>query len=165
MDFLKTIEARLSVRNFKNDPVDKSLIEKIIDTARLAPTARNIQPWKFVVITNKDIRLKIAQLALNGPFIKDAPVCIAVLCSDTKYYLEDGCAATQNILLAVTNFGLGGCWVAGDKKEYADDVLKLVGADNKYKLVSLIAVGYPAQQNLKPHSRKSLNEVLCWEKI
>jgi nitroreductase len=118
----------------------------------------NLQPWKFIVVTNGAMRTKIANITDYGKFIADAPACIAVFCEDTKYYLEDGCAAVENILL-----GVGSCWIAGDKKTYAEEVANLLGVPNRYKLIVLIALGYSDQ---KPRGRrKSLAEMLSWEKL
>jgi nitroreductase len=137
------------------------LIEQAVDCGRLAATARNVQPWEFVVVTKPDMRKRIADLAEYGKFIEHSPVCIAVLCQDTKYYLEDGSAAIQNILVAARALGLGTCWVAGDKKPYAPEVAKLVGAPETHRLVGLIAMGYTDH---KPSPKKrSLKEVLHWE--
>ena len=97
-----------------------------------------------------------------GKFIKDAPVCIAVFCKDTKYYLEDGSAATTYILLAAKAFGLGSCWIAGDKKFYAEKIRKYLNVPEGYKLISLISIGYPEETPLPP--KRPLKDVLHWEK-
>jgi nitroreductase len=115
----------------------------------MSPSAVNIQPWEFIVVTDPETRKKIADLTDYGKFIANAPVCIAVFCKDTKYYLEDGSAATMAILLAAWSYGLGTCWVAGDKKHYAEPIRQLLGVPEGYKLVSLIAMGYPAEQPTK----------------
>ena len=92
-----------------------------------------------------------------------APLCILVLCKDTKYYLEDGSAATQNILVAAKAHGLRACWVAGDKKEYADEICREIGAPKGYKLVSMIPIGHPAEQPRK--EKRPLHEVVHWGKF
>lgn len=164
MDALEAINKRMSIRKYTNVPIPRKIIERIIDAGRLAPTARNVQPWNFVVVTDSEIRKKVADLATTGPFIADAPACIAVFCSDTKYWLEDGCAATENIIIASRAYGLGHCWVAGDKKPYADAVSRLLGVPEGYRLVSLIAIGYAKED--PPHPpKKPLEEVLHWEKF
>jgi len=160
MDAIKCIKTRRSITKYKPDKIEKEIIEDIIDCARLAPTANNIQPWEFIVVDNKEIKDQLAEITDYGKFIKEAPVCIVVFCKDTKYYLEDGSAATQNILLAANAYGLGTCWVAGDKKPYADKIRKLLNVPEGYKLISLISMGYPAE---KPSpSKRALNEVLHW---
>ncbi|HIE52906.1 MAG TPA: nitroreductase family protein [Armatimonadetes bacterium] len=162
MDALEALKTRRSVRVYKEEPVAREILEDLVDCARLAPTARNEQPWEFVLITEEEMRRKIANLTDFGKHIAHAPVCIAVLCRPTKYYLEDGSAATENILLAAWAHGLGTCWVAGDKKPYASEVVRLLGAPRDYKLVSLIALGYPAEQPFTP--KRPLEEVLHWER-
>ena len=87
-----------------------------------------------------------------------------MVAKNTKYYLEDGAAATENILLAATELGLGSCWVAGDKKSYADKVLSFLGVPGGYKLISLIAIGYP-EGNLPNPAKRPLSEVLHWERF
>jgi len=163
MELLKVLKERRSIRNFEKKEVPKEVIEDIIDCGRLAATAVNIQPWEFIVVTNSEIREKIADITDYGKFIKDAPVCVAVFCvENTKYYLEDGSAATENILLAAKAYNLGSCWVAGDKKRYTEDIRKLLEVPIGYKLISLIALGYPAEIPNPP--KRSLKEVLHREK-
>ena len=126
MDAIEVLKTRRSVRAYKREPVPKKVIEDIVDCGRLAPTAVNIQPWEFVVVTDPQALRRIAKATDYGGFIADAPVCVVVMCRDTKYYLEDGSAATENILLAARAHGLGSCWVAGDKKPYAAEICRLV---------------------------------------
>ena len=162
MDAIEVLKTRRSVRAFSGEPVPRKIIEDIVDCGRLAATAVNIQPWEFVVVTDSAMLRRIAQATDYGKFIADAPVCIVVLCRETKYYLEDGSAATENILLAARAHGLGSCWVAGDKKPYAAEICRLVGAPPGYKLVSLIPIGYPAET--PEQTKRPLTEVLHWEK-
>ncbi|MGB9677183.1 MAG: nitroreductase family protein, partial [Candidatus Ratteibacteria bacterium] len=93
METLKVLKERRSIRKYQKKEVSKDIIENIIDCARFAPTAINIQPWEFIVITDQKMREKIADITDYGKFIKETPCCIAVFCKDTKYYLEDGSAA------------------------------------------------------------------------
>jgi nitroreductase len=163
MDAIEALRNRHSVRKFKPDSVPKQVIEEIVDCGRLAATAINMQPWEFVVVTDRAMRQRIAQATDHGRFIADAPVCVAVLCKDQNYYLEDGCAATQNILVAARAHGLGTCWVAGDKKPYAESVCGILGAPKGYRLVSLIPLGYPAETSQA--AKRPLSEVLHWERF
>ncbi len=159
---LEVFRKRRSIRKFKKDLLSKETIEQIVDCARLAPTAINIQPWEFIVITGSEKKKEIADTTDHGKFIADAPCCIAVFCKDTKYYIEDGSAATENIMLAAAALGIGSCWVAGDKKEYAGKINKILDVPGEYKLVSLIPLGYPLET---PNPKKrSLTEVIHWEK-
>jgi nitroreductase len=162
MDAIEVLKTRRSVRAYTRAPVPRKIIEDIVDCGRLAPTANNVQPWEFVVITDPELLRRIAVITEYGKFIADAPVCVVVLSRDTKYYLEDGSAATENILLAARAHGLGSCWVAGDKKPYASEICRLVGAPHGYRLISLVPIGYPAESPEK--SKRPLSDVLHWEK-
>lgn len=164
LEAFEAIEKRASVREYQAKPVDKPLLEKLVDAARRAPTARAVEPWEFIVVTNKETLKKLGQIASSGAFIKDAVACIAIYCKDTKYYLEDGSAATENILLAAASLGLGACWVAGDKKPYVGQVSKLLGAPEGMKLVSLIPLGWPKTEPKQTKTRK-LKDVIHWEKF
>jgi nitroreductase len=162
VEAIKALKTRRSKRKFLPTPVTKKVVEDIIDCGRLAPSAVNIQPVEFIVVTKAKIRKRIAEMADYGRFIAEAPVCVAVFSRQTKYYLEDGSAASENILLAAHAHGLGACWVAGDKKPYAEKVRQLLGAPQDFKLISLIPMGYSEEQP-KPTKRK-LKDVLHWEK-
>jgi nitroreductase len=164
MDALEALLTRRSCRKFAARDVPHDLLEKVVDAGRLAATARNEQPWEFVVVTDKAALRQIAAMTDHGPFIADSPACIAVLAKDTKYYLEDGSAATQNVLLAAHALGLGACWVAGDKKPYAPKIVEFLGAPPGVRLVALVALGWP--EGALPNPRKrSLQEVVHWGKF
>jgi nitroreductase len=162
MQTLETIAQRASVREYQDKPVDKMVLEKLVDAGRRAPSARHVEPWIFIALTQKEVLKKLGQLAPNGSFLSQAAAGIIVFCEETKYYLEDGCAATENILLAAADLGLGACWVAGDKKDYASEVAHIFGVPSKYKLVSMIALGWPKQPVLQK-KYKELQQVLYWE--
>lgn len=161
MDAIHALKNRRSIRRFAGGTVPREVIEDCVDCARLAPSARNVQPWAFVVVTDADVRTRLAEMCPNGPFLADAPVAVVVLCEATKYYLEDGAAATTNLLNAAYAHGLGACWVAGDKKDYAGDVCRLVGAPEDYTLIALIALG-PADLDVRPPAKKNLENILHW---
>lgn len=164
MDALTAIKSRHSVRKFDTKPLLQEQVETLVDAGRRAATARNEQPWEFVVVTKRETLEQLANLTDNGGFIARAAACIVVFCKDTKYYLEDGCAATENILLAAVSLGLGACWVAGEKKGYAQAVAKFVGAPAGLKLISLIPIGYPIEPSATPPKR-GLSEMLHWERF
>ena len=163
MDAIDCMKTRRSIRAYEDRRVPKETIEDIVDCGRLAASAINIQPWHFIVVEDPAMRKKMADTTDYGKFIEQAPVCIAVFCEDTKYYLEDGSAATQNILNAARAHGLGSCWVAGDKKAYARRIGEMLGVPEGHKLVSLISIGYPAEA--RSPAKKPLSEVLHWERF
>lgn len=163
MDTIECLKTRRCVRSYKEGDIAREVLEDIVDCGRLAATAINIQPWHFVVVTEPDSRQAIAAMTDYGKFIASASACIAVMCEEGKYYLEDGSAATQNILNAVHAHGLAACWVAGDKKHYAPRVAEYLGAPEGVKLVSLVAVGHP--DVIPSPEKKPLSEVLHWERF
>jgi nitroreductase len=147
MNIISTvIKSRHSVRKFKADPVDDLVIRDVLECAAHAPTARNIQPWLFGVIRNKGMLSKIADLTDNGKFIAQSPLCFSIFGEKKeKYYLEDCCAATENLIIALQAYGITSCWVAGEKKPYAEAVRNLLRVPENYTLVSLIAAGCPVE--------------------
>jgi len=164
MDFLELVKQRRSIRDYADKPIPNDILEKIVDAARFAPTARGVEPWEFIVITSREKLQKIAQIADTGKFIANAAACIAVFCSDTKYYLEDGSAATENILLAAAALGVGSCWVAGDKKPYTQEIADFLKLPPTVKLVSLISLGYPKYaESFKIANKRPLRDVIHWE--
>jgi nitroreductase len=163
MECIEALKTRRSVRAYTGEPVSREVLEDIIDCGRLAATAINIQPWEFVVVTEGPMLRAIAAAAEYGSFIAQAAACVVVMCRDTKYYLEDGCNASQNILVAARAHGLGSCWVAGDKKPYAEKVARMLGAPVGYKVVSLLAIGHAAGPSHK--DKRPLSDVLHWEKF
>ena len=161
---IEAIKKRRSVRRFEPKSVDKEVIEEILNCARLAPTAINIQPWLFGAVTDDDLKRQIADTTDHGKFIKDCAVCFAVFADTTqKYFLEDGCAATENILLACTAHEIASCWVAGHKKAYVDSIRKLLNVPEPYTLIALIAAGY-SNEKASPN-KKSVDEVSFFNKF
>ena len=160
---ITVIRSRHSVRKYKDSPVGEKIVRDALDCARLAPTALNEQPWLFGTIQNRDTLQAIAGLAENARFIADAPICFAVFGKrDAKYYLEDCCAATMQIILALQSWGIGTCWVAGEKKDYAEDVRRLLNVPEEYALVALVPAGYPEEIQIK--KKKDLDEVAFFER-
>lgn len=164
MDPQDVFEKRRSVRKFKPTPVPDSLIRNILQAASLAPTARNLQPWEFVVVRDEGRRKQLAEIVSpNGSFMVQAPVCVVVFCRNTKYYLEDGSAAATQALLNCVSLGLASCWVAGDKKEYCENVKKFLHVPADYKLICLLPVGYADET---PHTQKRpLDEMIHTEQF
>jgi nitroreductase len=162
MDTRAAIISRTSVREYNSRPIDRQALERLVDAGRMAPSARAVEPLDFIVIEDKDKLAKIACLAPNGAFIKNARAAIIVVSKNTKYYLEDGCAATENILLQAADSGIGACWIAGDKKPYADEVVDWLNCPPETRLVSIISLGYPAKTQARKKNR-ALSDVIHWE--
>jgi nitroreductase len=164
MDTLTAIKTRRSIRKYAAKPVSRKDIETMVDAGRLAASAKNRQPWEFVVITNSENLKKLKNLVLqNAPFLDTCAGAIVVTGHEEKYYLVDGSAATQNILIAATALGIGTCWIAGAGKPYEKDVLEFIEAPGKQALVSIVAFGYPDETPNPP--KRPLKEVLHREKF
>lgn len=158
------IKSRHSVRKFKPEAVNDIIIKDVLECASLAPSAMNIQPWLFGVIKNKEVLAKIAALADHGKFIAECPLCFAVFGEKKEtYYLEDCCAATENIILALQAHGVTSCWVAGEKKAYAEQVRMVLDVPDHYTLVSLVAAGIPAEISFV--KKKEMKQIIFHEKF
>ena len=164
MDAIDCIDARYSCRDFYAQPVPRELLEKLVDAGRRAPSGRKEEPVEFIVVTGQTDRDFLAQTASAGRFIAQAGACLLVIARDATYYLEDGSAAVQNVLLAATALGLQSCWVAGDKKSYAGEILRRFSVPAGYKLVAMLAIGHALKPGRQPPHRP-LAEVLHWEKF
>jgi nitroreductase len=159
MDFYDVVARRRSTRSFSGGTVETDALKRLVESGTKAPSANNVQPWEFVVVTEKERLARIAEIAPNGQFVRDAAACVIVLCKkDAKYYLEDGCAATENIILAATAEGLDSCWIAGDKKPYGEEIRGLLAAPADLTLVSMIAVGRGKSAD-EPPLKRPLREV------
>lgn len=153
---------RRSIRKFKKSRISKKVLLEVVRAASLAPTARNVQPWEFIAVTDASRLTELSRIVSpNGIFLESAAACVIIFCRDTRYYLEDGCAATTQALLAVSMAGWGGCWIAGDKKDYAEAVKSFCGMGPGFKLISLVAIGKPGEKP-KPYKRE-LEKMVHWE--
>ena len=160
MDTFETINKRRSVRNFTGDPVPLKDLEKIVDAGRLAPTGSNRQPWDFIVVTQNDI---IQRLSKVGAWSADAgAMIIVVMDPSSKYWIEDGSAAIENMLLAATALGHGSCWLQGNAKPHEAEFKHLLNIPDHLKLLTLIPIGVPVAWP-GDKQKKPLEEVLHWE--
>jgi nitroreductase len=159
MDAIEAIRRRRSIRNFTGEPVSRAHIEMIIDAGRLAATGYNHQPWDFIVITQKEM---IDQLKSAASWIEKAGFVIAlVLDPTTQYWIEDGAAAVENILIAATALGYGACWLEGDSQPNEEAFKTLLKVPKEKRLLTLIPVGVPV--DMPEVEKKPLKEVLHWE--
>ncbi len=162
---------RRSIRKYRPDPISPDVLKRVLESARLAPSWKNMQCWKFIIVTEQDRRSEISQAlpALNPAknSIIQAPVTV-VICADPEasgesegkdYYLVDAAIAFHQLILAATAEGLGTCWVAWFEEEPIKASLKI---PDKYRIVGLTPLGYPAE-NPKPRPRKELSRIFYLE--
>jgi nitroreductase len=141
MDVFEAIQTRKSIRAYQDKPVSKQTLERILDAARLAPSAVNIEPWHFIVVTDNEKRKALSK-GMYAKFVASAPVVI-VVCADKKaspkWYAIDAALALENMILAAVSEGLGTCCVGSFKEEDVKATLKV--PDNLAVLV-MLTVGY-----------------------
>ena len=169
-EFLRVIDQRWSCRGFELTPLDEDLIWKLLRAMLRAPTAGNIQPWHFYVVTSESAKRGLADAAFGQEFVSQAPVVIVVCVVPSRagqgygergrnlYCIQDTAAAIENLLLAAEALGLGTCWVGAFDEELASKVL---GLSPERRPVAMVPVGKPAAPKKK--SRRLPEEsVLTW---
>lgn len=144
MDVFQAIEKRRSVRTYADKPVPEDLLTKVLEAGRLAPSAKNLQPWHFIVVTDSKKR-EVLSHGRWAKFLKDCPVVI-VGCGDEelspKWYAVDVAIAMQQMVLAATAEGLGTCWIGSfDEAE----VKSCLGIPGHQRVVAMLALGYPRE--------------------
>ena len=171
MDVLQAIKGRRSIRAFKNQDVPAETVEKLIDAARWAPSAGNIQPWEFIIVRKPEIKRRLVEATLGQMFIEEAPVVIVVCANEerssqgygvrgkTLYCIQDTAAAIQNIHLTAYSLGLGTCWVGAFREEETREILKI---PQGIRPVAMIPVGYPAEVPAA-RSRKPISQIVHYE--
>jgi len=143
MDVFEAIRGRRSIRSFASRPVEEEKLHKILEACRWAPSAVNRQPWELIVVKDRDLLRKLAELAPYGRFIAEAPLAIAVVTNpSSRWHIIDGSLLTQNLMLAAHALGLGTCWIGTMDRERAKEVL---GIPKDKHLLTVIPVGYPAE--------------------
>jgi nitroreductase len=165
MDVFEAIQKRRSIRNYKPTPVPTGKLVKILEAARLAPSASNVQPRHFIVVTD-DATKEDLSAGIFARFLKQVPVVI-VACGDEKkakkWYAIDVAIAVQNMVLAATGEGLGTCWIGSFNENRVRNLLKI---PENLRVVVLLAIGYPQDKEALTYKifrmvvkRKSLDEI------
>ena len=168
MDVFDAVKARSSVRAYDPTPIPKEALEKVLESGRLAPSANNFQPWKFIVVTDDEKRAELSRARYAG-FLKESPVVI-VGCGDKKrspeWYAVDTTIALQNMVLTATNEGLGTCWIGSFDE---DRVRSLLSIPDDFSVVAMLSVGYPRKKidlvkmATRAKHRKGLEEIVSYE--
>ncbi|MDH7599776.1 MAG: nitroreductase family protein [Sedimentisphaerales bacterium] len=167
VEVLAAIQARYSCRAYQPRPIEQDKLTRLLEAARLAPSARNLQDWRFVIVTAQQAKHALAQAANNQMFIADAGAII-VACSVSRHVMRCGQAvgpidvaiALEHICLEATELGLATCWIGSF---WPDKVRPIVGIPEDVQIIELLAVGYPADQP-KPKQRLDLRQIACLER-
>ncbi len=157
MEFMELIKTRHSVRNFRPDPIPAEILAEILEAGRLAPSAQNKQPWRYLVYQDPEQIRKLAKkcglIGLSNYFISKAP-CLVIACADTKrnarinnqdYYLVDTAISVQQMVLTAWSHGIGSCWLAAFSEK---SLRKHLNLPESWRIVALIPFGYPAEKGL-----------------
>ncbi|MDP8012197.1 MAG: nitroreductase family protein [Thermoplasmata archaeon] len=162
-DCLNVLFKRRSIRSFKEDPVPDEIIHKILRAAQYAPSSWNRQPWKFIIIKDKQKLKKISSFLPYGKFLSNAPLAIAIISSEKEsdLWLIDGSAATENLMLAAECYGLGTCWIAESDN---NEIKKILEIPEEYHIITITPLGYPASKPRIPE-RKNIEDITFSEKF
>lgn len=167
MDFFETVRRRYSCRSYADRAVEAAKMAQVLEAARLAPSAKNLQDWRFVVVTDRETRQQL-QVAANGQaFVGQAPVVVAA-CSNSAYRMRCGQAAgpidvsiaLEHLALAATSLGLATCWVGSF---FPDQVRQILGIPGEIEVVELMTLGYAADEQKNPR-RLAAEAIACWER-
>ena len=170
MSFLDIVKKRRSVRSYLEKPVPEDVLLRILESARLAPSASNRQAWKFIVVKDPELRNALSVAANNQRFVGQAPVVIAAValmpeglmsCGVPRYAVDLSIAVTHMTLAAAAE-GLGTCWIGAFSQEKAKELLQV---PDEYKVVALLPLGYPADNGVGGKSRKPLDEIVSYNKF
>jgi nitroreductase len=160
MEALEAVRKRRSIRRYTGEPVPRKDLETIVDAGRLAATGNNRQPWDFIVVTEREM---IEQLKVASRWMEKAGAIIAlVMDPSSRWWLEDGSAAVENMLIAATALGYGSCWLEGNTLPREEQFKALLGVPAEKRLLTLVPIGVPAESPAP--DKKSLAEVLHWER-
>ncbi|MFC1676761.1 nitroreductase family protein [Planctomycetota bacterium] len=167
MALLETIRKRYSCRAYQEKAIEADKLAQVFEAARLAPSAKNLQDWRFVVVTDSKTKLQLAKAANNQMFLAKASAII-VACSNSEMVMTCGqpiaqidvSIALEHICLQATELGLATCWIGSF---FSDKVRAILGIPKNIEIIELMSLGYPADE---PNylKRKPIENILCYEK-
>ncbi len=163
MDILEVIRSRRTIRKYSDEPLAPDIVTKLLEAGRWAPSARNNQPWKFIVINNKDIIRDLASVIQTGKYIADVSLAIAVVVDpEARRFLESGSAAIYGVMLEAHALGLGTGWIGCYDGAQEEPAKKILGIPDEERLQAIITVGYPS--DIPEKTRKDIEEITFYNK-
>lgn len=168
MDVFEAISKRRSIRKYKNTEVEEDKLDKILESARIAPSAGNRQEWKFLVVKDQKTRDKLVDAANGQKFLGEAPVTIVAISTESERvmpcgqfaYTVDLSIAVSFMILEATELGLGTCWLGAYSEE---EVKKVLDIPEEIRVPAIFTLGY-ADEDPEPRPRKQLSEIISGEK-
>ena len=167
MDVFEAISKRRSIRKYKNTPVEEYKLDKILKSARIAPSAANRQEWKFLVVKDKETRENLVDAANGQKFLGEAPVTIVAISTESERvmpcgqpaYTVDLSIAVSFMILEATELGLGTCWLGAYKE---DEIKEILNIPEKMRVPAMFTLGY-ANENPDPRPRKNIEQITIFE--
>jgi nitroreductase len=174
------VASRRSIRKYTDEPVDEATVDALLESARLAPSGNNTQPWHFIVVRDPAIRKALATASHDQQWMLTAPVFIACVADiraritgdaplqidelsprfEVKQIIRDTSIAIEHIVLEAADRGLGTCWIAWFGQQ---EIRPILGIPSDKFLVAILTVGHPAEEP-KPKSRKRLDQIVHRER-
>ena len=166
MPVLDVIRKRYSCRAYQDKSIEQDELDCILEAARLAPSARNMQDWRFVVVTDKAIKSRVVGTTNRPEVFEKAGVIIAA-CSNSDHVMRCGQAigpidvsiALEHISLQAADLGLGTCWIGSFD---ADKVRQILAIPKDVAIIELMSVGYPADTKPEP-KREPIEKIVCYD--
>jgi len=164
MEVLEAIKTRRSIRRYKKDRVPKETLEKVLEAGSWAPSGGNIQPWKFIILTDPEIKRQVAKYFLSGRHLDEAPLAILVVIDPGTAFTptQDGTLAVYSMMLAAHSLGLGTCWVHPGKGYNDEGVKDILDISRDKRVICALPLGYPAEAPTS--TRKKLEEIAFRER-
>jgi nitroreductase len=157
MDVMEAIRTNLAVREFKPEKVPKDVIIKILEEGRLAHSSKKTQPWRFIVVDDRDKLSLLSKTTPTGAHIANAAFAIALFMENAKLPEVDGARAMEDMMLAAWSLGVGSCWITNFDDE---KVKQILNAPKEWKLITVAPFGYPVKPARKGKKRrKALEEI------
>lgn len=168
MDVLSAIKGRRSIRKYKDMPIEEEKLHKVLEAARLSPSAKNMQNWKFIVVKNEETKKKLVDEAIKQAFVGQAPIILVCCGTETESrmkcgqyrYTVDLSIATAYMILEAYEQGLGTCWLGRFDEEKVKEIL---GIPEDVRVVSITPLGYP-DESPSPRPRKAIDDIVCYDK-
>lgn len=171
MKILDVIQKRRSTRSYKETPVPEEVLYRVLEAARLAPSGKNLQPWKFIIVKDRIIKEKLAAASIGQYFISRAPIvivacgfpnnCYSKMGRYMKSWPVDVAIAVEHLMLQAQEEGLGTCWIGAFEE---NEVKSILNIPEEVKVLALTPLGYPDEE-LRYRGRKKISEIISFDQF
>ncbi len=166
MDVFETVSTVLAVRDFQSKPIPANIVDKIVASAWLTASSKNLQPWYFIVVQDREQLRRLGEIAKSGPYIAQAAMAVVVVIDRTEWAVSDGSRAIQSMALTAWSEGIGSNWVGFVGFGGMPDVNAFLNIPTDKDVLAVVPFGYPTRSIGKgKKNRKAMAEVIYWEKF